>query len=82
MWVSSKGQLAGGLTKMSARQGMIEQMSSGSLKLIADAGQTAAKKKTWEQRQRDGQEAFGQHPIVKEGVMVRELEPALPTWLP
>ena len=52
-WVSSERMLADGMTKISARQSMVDRMKSGYIKLTFDENFKAAKKKTVEQRERD-----------------------------
>ena len=58
-WVSSERMLADGLTKLTARQQMVDQLQSGKLKLVFDKDFVAAKKKDVKQRERDAGEAFG-----------------------
>lgn len=50
-WVSSERQMADGLTKLASRQQMAEAMQSGYVQLIHDGSFTAAKKKSFEERE-------------------------------
>ena len=50
-WVSSERQMADGLTKVSARQSLIEPLNGGFIKLIHDPELKAAKKKSVPERQ-------------------------------
>ena len=72
MWVSSERQLADGMTKLSARQAMLDQLASGRLRLKADVDYIAAKKKTKEDREKDSKDAFGGRPHGRYGSAIAE----------
>ena len=57
-WVSSERMLADGMTKIHARQVLVDMLRSGFLSLVKDKQFTAAKKKDKMQRERDQAEAF------------------------
>ena len=52
-WVSSDRQLADGLTKASMRQTLADKLRHAKIKFLYDPGYVAAKKKTWEDRQKE-----------------------------
>ena len=52
-WVSSDRQLADGLTKSSMRQTLADKLRHAKIKFLYDPGYVAAKKKTWEERQKE-----------------------------
>ena len=56
-WVSSERQMADGLTKLASRQQMAEAMQSGYVQLIHDGSFTAAKKKSFKERERERERA-------------------------
>ena len=57
-WVSSERMLADGMTKIHARQALVDMLRSGYLSLVMDEKFTAAKKKDKIQREKDQPEAF------------------------
>ena len=67
-WVSSERMLADGMTKVHARQSMIDMMRSGYLKLIEDANFTAAKKKGKDDRKKSVAKTFGYKSAVAERI--------------
>lgn len=58
-WVSSEVMLADGLTKIGARQSMVEKLASGRVCLHFDPNFLAAKKKTPAERQKASDRAYG-----------------------
>ena len=58
-WVSSEMMLADGLTKIGARQSMVEKLASGKICLHFDPNFLAAKKKTPAERQKASDRAYG-----------------------